>query len=270
MYISLYDYKDYKKFINDWIRLMPNKGRGQKIHLAEALRCQTPFISHVLSGDYHFSLEQSIDCAKWLALNDEETEYFLQMVFKAKAGTKEAETFFDRQLNKKKTIENDLKKRLKLKEDLSPEDQNQYYTSWHYSAIHMALMNPRLQSLAALQSHFQLPTMTISKIIDFLIKTNLVTTDKNGKLKNTSNLIHLGKNSKNVISHHSNWRLKAIDKIKEAHEENLHYSSVISLSTEDFDWVRSKLTLLLEEIIEKVKESKDEKIAAFNFDWFEI
>jgi uncharacterized protein (TIGR02147 family) len=270
MYITVYDYKDYKKFLNDWIGLLPHKGRGQKVHLAQALRCQTPFISHVLSGDYHFSVEQTIDCARWMALDDDQTDYLVRLVLKARAGTRETENFFERQIQRKKSTETELKKRLKIKEGLSEEDQNQYYSSWHYAAVHMALLNPQLQSLAALQNYFQLPLTQLGKIIDFLARTKLVETKPNGKIKNTARKIHLERNSPLIASHHTNWRLHAIDKIKEADRENLHYSSVMSLSAEDYDWVKSKISILLEEIVVKITDSPDEKLAAFCFDWFEL
>lgn len=270
MILSIYDYKDYKTFLNDWLKIQPNKGRGQKVLLAKALRCQTPFISHVLSGDYHFSVEQAVDCAKWLAFDEEATDFLLRLVLKARAGNRETEAFFEKQLQKKRSTQTELKKRLKISSGLSVQDQNQYYSSWHYSALHMALLNPKLQSIAELQKYFQLSSNQINKILDFLVQTKLVEISSNGKVKHVTNQLHLERNSFQIISHHTNWRLHAIEKIKEGGTDNLHYSSVVSMAHKDYDWIKTKISLLLEEVLEKIKPSPDEKLAAISFDCFEI
>ena len=51
---------------------------------------------------------------------------------------------------------------------------------------------------------------------------------------------------------------------------DLFYSGVISLSHEDFEWLRERLSLVLEEAIQRIKNSDDETLACLNFDWFEI
>lgn len=274
-YISIYDYKDYKAFVIDWINLTPSKGRGQRMRLAEAIGCQTPFITHVLSGDYHFSLEQAEACARWMALNEVDTEFFVLLVMQQRSGTKQAAQVFERQLARRRQEENLLKKRLKIKEGLSPEDQIQYYSNWYYAAIHMALLNPRLQTVEALQEYFQLSRIKVLSVIDFLNEKKLIEVVSEGKEQRKKTLvktsrIHLEKSSPLMAQHHVNWRLKAIDEIKEKNMNCLHYSSVISLSEADFDWIKSKLSLLLEEVADRVKNSPDEKIAALNFDWFEL
>lgn len=70
--------------------------------------------------------------------------------------------------------------------------------------------------------------------------------------------------------HHTQWRLKALDSISSKGAENLHYSGVISLSREDYEWVREKLSHLLKVIVSKLKDSDDERLACLNFDWFQI
>lgn len=275
MYISIYDYQDYKKFLIDCIELMPKKGRGQRIQLAQALGCQTPFITHVLTGDYHFSLEQAEACARWIGLNEADSEFFVLLVMRQKSATKQAALLFERQLERRKNEENVLKKRLKIKEGLAPADQLQYYSHWLYAAIHMALLNPKLQTLEALQLYFNESRSRIQTIIDFLIDARLIEyriegQNKIQKLKVKSSMIHLEKTSTLLPHHHTNFRLKAIDSIKEKTDGQLHYSSVISLSEKDSDWVRSRISLLLEELSDRVKNSADETLSVLNFDWFKI
>ncbi len=269
LYISIYDYEDYKKFIVDWIEQGPSKGRGQRIHLAKALSCQTPFITHVLSGDYHFSPEQGAACAKWMGLNDIDSEYLLLLILKQRSATRESTAVFQRQIEKRKNEENLLKKRLKIKEGLTAEDQMQYYSHWYYAAVHMSLMNPKLQTVEALEKYFQLPRPKILSIVDFLIQTQLIEL-KDQRLKVKSPMIHLEKTSPLLAMHHANWRLRTIEAVKDKDTSSLHYTGVVSLSHEDYEWIKSQISLLLEKSIDKLKDSPDEKLALLSFDWFQI
>src|SRR4051812_15387235 len=99
-YISVYDYDNYKNYLNKWIELTPNKGRGQRIKLAGAIRCQTPFITHVLTGSYHFSTEQAEACTRWLGLNPTDAEYFVLLVLKQRSSNKETQFFFNQQIQR--------------------------------------------------------------------------------------------------------------------------------------------------------------------------
>lgn len=268
-YISIYDYQDYKIYVTDWIKLSPNNGRGQRIKLADALGCQTPFITHVLAGNYHFSLEQAEACARWIGLSEIDSEFFVLMVLKQRAASKHAEALFDRQIIKRRNEENALKKRLKIKEGLSPEDQLQYYSQWQYAAVHMALLIPQFQNMESLQTYFQMTRAQILQILEFLSEVKLIEITPTGlRVKNP--IIHLEKTSPLLAFHHTNWRLKSIEAIKEKRNDNLHYSSVISLSEDDYQWLKSKISLLLQEVADKIKDSKDEKLGALNFDLFEL
>lgn len=269
MKISIFEYKDYKQFINHWIEQAPNKGRGLKTQMAEALGCQTAFVTHVLSGDYHFSLEHAEACARWMELNENELEYLLLLVLYKRSGTKNLEKHFDRQLTLLREQQSILKKRIEIHESLTKEDQQIYYSNWMYAAIHMALLIPNYQSIEGLQKHFQLSTTKIMGVLDFLIQKGLVKQEK-GYFKSIQPVLHLEMSSPLLTQHHTHWRLRAIDSMSNRTMENLHYSGVISLSKEDHEWVREKLSYLLKQVIDRIKDSKDEKLSCLCFDWFEI
>lgn len=267
--ISVYDYKDYKQLIKNWIESHSQQTRGLRKSLAAALGCQTPFITHVLTGNYHFSLEQAEACTRWMGLNDRDSEFFMLLVMRQRASTKHLEKMLDRQIHEKLEQDSGLKKRLKITEGLTPEKQQIYYSSWHYSALHMAVMIPHLQSVEALQKHFQLPLSRVVQIVEFLVELGLVDRQKN-QLKIKRPVIHLEKESPLLVQHHLHWRMRAIEAIQLKSVDDVHYSGVMSLSKDDFDWVRARLTHLLQEIVEKIKDSKDEKLATLNFDWFSL
>lgn len=266
---SIFEYKNYKQYILDWMDKTPMQGRGQRKLLAEAIGCQTPFITHVLSGDYHFSPEQAEACARYLELNESELEFFILLVLKQRAGTKTLENFFTKQISKQCETHSILKKRLNIKETMQLEDQMTYYSSWHYAAIHTALLIPELQNVNALTRYFNLPTARIISVLQFLTEHHLI--EQRGqiyKVKKTG--LHLEKDSPIITQHHTQWRLKAIESIQTGRPDNLHYSGVMSLSKDDYEWVRERLALLLEEVIERLGPSKDEKLANLSFDLFQV
>ena len=266
---TIYEYKNYKQFVLDWMDKTPQNGRGQRKLLAEALSCQTPFITHVLSGDYHFSLEQAEACSRYIELNESETEFFILLVSKQRAGTKSLENFFAKQISLKCEQNAVLKKRLNINESMSIEDQMTYYSSWHFAGIHMALLIPELQSIDALTKYFNLTSSRVLSIIKFLSEQDLI--EKKGNLyKVKKSVLHLEKDSPFLIQHHSLWRMKAIETIQSSKNENLHYSGIMSLSSDDYEWVREKLASLLQDIVERLKDSKDEKLASICFDLFQI
>lgn len=267
--LSIYEYKDYKRFIIDWMEQAPQNGRGMRKQLAEAIGCQTAFITHVLSGDYHLSLEQAEACARWMGLNEADSEFLLLLVMHQRAGTKSLENLLRRQISERREEQAVLKKRVDIQETLTLEDQMTYYGSWHYAAIHIALLNPALRTIENLQKYFQLPTTKVMSVLDFLLERGLIKKEK-GLFKVAQPVLHLELHSPLMTQHHTNWRLKALESIGSKSFENLHYSGVISLSKEDYEWVRERLSHLLKDIVDKLKDSPDEQLACLNFDWFQI
>lgn len=264
----IFEFKDYKKFIITWIEQGPQKGHGQRKLLAEAMDCQTAYVSHVLNGSNHLSLEQAEKCAKWMGLDSEETEYLILLVLAQRAGTKSLEKIFNNQITVYRDKNMDLKKRVESGESLSLEMQKTYYSHWHYSAIHMALNIPHLQVLEALQNHFQIPLSRLNEVLHFLLSSRLIKKDKE-RFVILKPFLHLDKQSELIVRHHINWRSRAIDALLVNSHRDLHYSGVMTLSRDDYEWVREKLASTLEDIFAKIKTSEDETIATFCFDFFE-
>jgi len=133
----------------------------------------------------------------------------------------------------------------------------------------MALLIPELQNVQSLTKHFNLPSSRIISVLKFL-EEHLLIEKKGSQFKVKKNMLHLELNSPFLTQHHSHWRLKAIDSIQSGSLNNLHYSGAMSLSQEDYDWVREKLSTLLEEVVARVSSSKDEKLASLCFDLFKL
>lgn len=267
--LSVYEFNDYKKYLTQWIDRAPNQGRGLRKKLAEAVNCQTPFVTHVLSGKYHFSLEQAEACARWIGLNDSETEFFLLLVIRQRAGTRGLEQFAAGQISERREAATVLKKRLNIKGKMNQMEQMTYYSSWQYAAVHIACMIPQLQTVQALQTYFGFPLRHISAILEFLSALGLITSE-NGRLKVLKPSLFLDNQSPLLGQYHSQWRLKGMEAFQRHQRSNLFFTSVISLSQSDFEWFRERLSGLLEDLVARVNKSSDEKLACVNIDWFEV
>lgn len=266
---SIFDFKDYKQYLITRTGGKRSR-RGEKVAIATITGCQPTYVTQVLYSETHFSLEQAEKLNSYFHHNKNESEYFLMMVAKARAGTKSLEIFFQEKLDLL------LKKRFILKErmgnsskTLSEVEQSVYYSSWQYSAVHMALTIPQLQKKRALADFFNLATQRLSLILDFLVRHGLATNE--GELYKTGETqIRLGNDSANIIKHHSNWRQQAIDSLEREKLNDLHYSGVASISQADLKLIKSKMLDLIKECAEVIKGSKEQELVCINMDFFNM
>lgn len=266
---NLYEYASYKKFLNDLIHTYPSGGRGQRKLLAEFIGCQVAYVTHVLSGERDFNLEQAESAARYFSLNRGETEYFLCLVQENRAATIELRRFFERQLRDIRERNSRLKEKLNFKDLVPNEAKLLYYSSWLYSAVHMSLTIPGLRTVAALSEKFQASSSHILEILEFLCKYGLAYKENN-LYKTKTTLLHLEKDSPLVARHHSNWRLRALTALDEVKENNFHYSSVVSVSKKDAVRVQEHLMKAFLEIAEIIKPSKEEELVGLCLDMFHV
>ena len=266
---SLFEYRSYKTYLNDWILAQPQGGRGEKSRLAKALQCHPAYISLVLKGDSDFSLEQGEKVSEFLHHAEEETHYFLLLLQSERAGTRKLKAYFQKQIEQTIQQHLDLKRRLKTKQALGIKEQMIYYSAWYYSAIDAALSVPGLRTKEALQAYLGLPISVISKVLNFLLSVGLAE-ESAGRYQSTIISFHLGADSPMAMRSHANWRMRAVVSLDTARPEDLHYSSVVSVSAKDAEIIRERLVRAIEEIRNIVRTSTDEEVFCYNFDLFSL
>jgi uncharacterized protein (TIGR02147 family) len=265
----IFDFDDYKPFIVALIETFPNEGRGVRRKLAEACGCQVAYVSHVLAGDKNFSLEQAEAAARFFCLREDETEFFLLLTERARAGTVELRRYLDRQLSHRRLDYQEIKKRIRIHESISPADQAMYYSSWHYQAVHSAMTIPGLGSADAIAQRIGLDSERANEIILFLLSKGLVKETKHG-YQPSEKQIHLPRTSPLIGKLHANWRVRTLSSLDRNKSEDYHYSGLVTLSQQDMLVVREILTRSLAEAIEVIKPSKEEKLCLLAMDFFEI
>lgn len=263
----IFDYNDYKSYLRD---IGDSRPRGFRKALAAATGCQTAYISQVLNDSYHFSLEQAEAATQFLGLSKDEARCFILLVEIQRAGTPSLKRYFSEQLAEVRERHLMIKERIAVSNVLSEHNQGIYYSSWHASAVHMAVTIPKLQTRAALGRALRIPSRKLGEVLDFLASVGLVV--KVGeKYRPGSTQLHLPKDSPHIHQHHSNWRSHAVAQMHSEHAaEDLHYSSVSSLAATDVLKIKVILTQAISDAVQLIKKSPEEQLVGINVDLFRV
>jgi uncharacterized protein (TIGR02147 family) len=266
---SVYEYSNYKKYLNEYIRSQPKNGRGIKRKWAEIAGCQVAYVSHVLVGEYNFSSEQAEAISKSLGLSLDEQEFVILLLQLERAGTQSLKDFYSKIIIEKREKHSTLRARMSIKENLTLEDQAIYYSKWYYSAIHMILTIAEYRTPESISEYFDLPLSLVRDVLRFLLEKNFVGFQKKN-YNVTGPFLHIGKDSPLINQHHYNWRTQALKSLAVEKESDLHFASCFSISKEDMAKLKSMITRHIQESAEMIKPSKEEKLMALCIDLFEV
>lgn len=266
---QLYDYDSYKEYLNDRIKNSPSKGHGMKRVIAEAIGCQAAFVTQVLKGEPNFSLEQGVRLNSFLGHSKEESKFFMYLLHLGRAGSIELEDFFKQEIKEIRKYRSDLKNRVDTKDKLRDVDQQIYYSTWHYAAIHIMLTLPHYRTHQVIAKRLSLPENRVVEILDFLVKTGLARR-VGSHYEPGRTRIHLSKDSPQIQRHHTNWRMRAIHSIDVNDEQDLHYSSVVTISEEDVAKIKELFIKSIESARKIVKESPEETLQGICIDFFRV
>lgn len=264
---TIFEYSDYKTFIRDLGEARP---RGFRKALAEAIPCQTAYVSQVLNGPAHFNWEQAEAAARYLELSKAELRYFLLLVEHNRAGTPSLKRVLDEQLQEMREHHLLLRERIGIAATLSAENQTRYYSSWHYAAVHMGVTIPTLRSRAAISKALRITPDALAPILDFLSSVGLITKQAEKYYPGTT-LIHLGKDSPAIYQHHTNWRIQALVMMHaDVTQRNVHYSTVVTMSAKDAQKIRELFTQAISNASVIIKASPEEQVFGINLDLFRL
>jgi len=266
---SLFEHKDYKVYLKYRIQESSKTQRGHQKKLADFLGSHSSYISQVLHGKPHLSLEQACKVNEFYGHDKMESRFFILLLEISKAGTKELKKFFLEQLDEIKQQRFDLKKRLKNTKNVPLAAQHKYYSTWYYAAVHMALAIPKLQEAGAIARRLHLPEKLVIEAIRFLEDCRLVVRTENG-YEFTDTKMHLSRDSDFIQRHHINWRSQSLQSVEKNLPEDLHYSLIFAISKEDKDRIRDILIEAIENSRKIVAPSPSEEIVALTIDLFDI
>ena len=260
---------DYKVYIKHFEKALPKSGRGFRARISRKINCQSAYVSQVLKGSNHFSLEQAEALNSLLGHQDLEAKYFLFLVEWARAGTPSLKNHFLSLIEEIREKNQNLKEKFKVKETLTLQDQMKYYSEWLFTATHIATTIPNLKTREDISRFLGIPSSKMSEVLEFLEKTELIKRDDNqysiGEMRT-----HVGSESPLVNNHHKNWRWKAIQSLDDQTQENFHYTSVVSLAEKDVQKIKNRFIKEIDQYRSIIKESPEETLQCFTLDFFPI
>ena len=269
MNTSVFEYLDYRKYILKFIADQPRAGHGFRARMAAHLECKTSFISQVLGGDANFSIDQAFTLLSLLELSSTEGKYFFALVQFARAGKKDLRDYFKREAEGLKNEALRLKNRVAEKSLRSQADEFKYFSSAEYGYLHILSTIPEYQTRDALLRKSKLTPTRFDQVLSYLLELGYVAYEK-GRYKPGSMRLHLADDAAVIATHHTNWRIQAIKACQSAEAKDLHYSSVISISEEDFGALRTKMVRHIEEYRNVINDSDCEKPYSFCLDFYEL
>ena len=267
--VSIYDYDSYKVYLQDWMANQPGQGRGLKAKLALAIRTQAGFVTQILSGGAHFSLEQGLGASQMIGHSTDEQSFFILLIQMERAGTQELQAFFFDQIQtiRKKRLE--ISERLKMQSLPTEVDESEYFRTWVPACVHVMILAQKWVTKEDIAHYLGIPTFKVAEALEFLLKSGLITFD-GAKYKTGPVSIHLGKSSPHLLRHHLNWNFKALQALECDHKKDLHYSSVMSVSAKDAEQIRNILISSVKSANEVAVASDADKVYATTINFFEL
>ena len=174
--ISVFGFRNYKEFLHAWLEKNSTLIKGIRSRFSEALGCNTAYVSHVMNGEAHLSIEQSLAAARFFSFKENETRYFIALVNRARAGTKDLQSYYKEEIKRLANEQKDLTVRLSPTKTLGTEQEKIYYSNWIYTAIHMGLFIKSHENPRHLAQSLGISAMAAQNAIDFLVSAGLAET----------------------------------------------------------------------------------------------
>jgi uncharacterized protein (TIGR02147 family) len=266
---DLFDYEDYRKYLGDYLKNLPNEGYGQLAKIARAISLNPSTLTLVLQGQKDFTPEQANDLCEHLEMTELETEYLMSLVALARAGKSNLRSRLNKQLAKLRKHSKELKNRIPPKAELTEEAKALFYSQWYYSGTRLLTSIPEFDTPEKIAERLGLPRATVKRVLEFLVSTGLCVHDR-GHYRMGPQSTHLEANSPLIARHHQNWRLKAIEHADKVTNEELLFTSPVSISKSSIPEVRKVLISAIEDCFKIIDPAPCEEMACLNIDWFKL
>lgn len=267
--MGLFSSLNYKDFLQSKIQEHKDE-YGYKSKLAEAAGCQKSFLSQVLNSHVHLTPEHALGLAQFWSLLQREREYFLELVNYARAGTPELSHYLRDKLKRLKSDHEHLGKRFEQPTlHVSEDSAALYYSSWHYSAIHILITIPQFRTVPKIARRLEVSESVVLAVLKQLETLELV--ERSGDAWSaTKKSVHLSKDSVFNMINNGNWRQKAQTESQQRNNQSIHYTGVYSMSLSDMETLRDMTFEFLDQTRNVVTRSKEEDLICFTCDLFRV
>jgi uncharacterized protein (TIGR02147 family) len=227
-------------------------------------------MSLVMKGERDFSPEQAFTLAEHLQLSEPESDYLSLLVQYGRAGTWPYKKHLKRKIEKNQADSRKISRRFAHEKKLSAQEQSVFYSSWVYSAVRLYCSTREGgRTPEEIGKKFDLPRKKVLDALEFLAGAGLVES-ADGRFRMGTQRTFLEFGSPHLLKHHSNWRIKALQRSDTLGEEEMMFTSPMSLSRADFHRIRELLADTLKQISPIVKDSPAEEVACLNVDFYRV
>ncbi len=268
--MSIYNYDDYRAYLKAWIKIQPSAGRGQITQVAKILEIHSTLFSLILSGERELSPDHAFLLSQHLALTNAEADYFMLLVQAGRAGNHLYKKNLKEKIIRAQKQALNMSTRFDHEKKISAEERAIFYSSWLYSAIRLyCSTSEKGKTLEEIASRFSITRPKAHEYIEFLVSASLIFEEK-GRYKMGVNRTFLEHGSPHLLRHHTNWRMKALQKSELISESELMFTAPMSIAKADFGKLREELADFLKRMSGTIKDSPAEELACLNIDFFWI
>lgn len=266
---SLFEYHNYRKFLEDLVYSKDAK-RGTQVRIAKAIGCQAAYLSQVLKGKAELTEDHALKLARFLNLPSLGVDYLVLIVRLSRASSPDLRKYLEQHREKiLKEVEEASSRVQATKPTLSGAELQRYFSSWIPSTVHMATSSSNLQTPEALAQRLRLPLKKTQETLQFLHQMGLVT-EHQGAWQFSGKSLHFPKESSINTAHQISRRHQAIRSIEQENSENIHFSSIFTISEPAFRKLKSDLLNYIEDSHKTISSSGADDIHAICLDLFRL
>jgi uncharacterized protein (TIGR02147 family) len=269
MQTEVFGFSDYRGYLAHRIQTT-DEGRGYQKQLAAAARCQSSYLSQVLSANANLTPEQAFGICQFWEFDKDETDFFMGLVSLERAGTPKLRDYVAGEIESIRVKRSKLSDRFDQGTPVTHEQKVEYYSNWYMPVIHTMVAIPRFRQAPAIARQLSLPIATVEGALQRLENSGMVEKTGDGWI-NKARDIHLRSDSPLNYHYHNVVRMLANRRMQETTPgEGIHYSALYSLSEADFAKIKQELISMMEKTRATVVASPEETVAAFNLDFFRM
>jgi uncharacterized protein (TIGR02147 family) len=267
--MNLFEFDDYKRLIE--AKIKENAAhRAYRSLLAQKIGCQKSYFSQVMNSHIHLTPDHGALLAQFWGFSEGETAYFVDLILYARASSEALKRHVRARLNQARSSRESPSEQFAwpaLKDEAA---KSLYYSSWHWSAIHILVSVPGFKTASSVAEKLGLPLATVESALKWLEKVELVRRRREGGWNVTDQFLFLPNHSPMNEAHHLSWRARAMANLQSQDKESLHYSSVFTLSAEDFHKVKAMIVAYVDSLHKIISPSEPEELVCLGCDLFKV
>lgn len=267
---GVFEFHDYKSFLRAAFKGKDSKW-GSISEAAKAAGCQRSYLSRVIHGDAHLTADQAFRLSRSWRLSTLERRYWLTLIEAQKAGSREYREFLQETLERLRKENENLARKLSGKRPEMSAESLEYYSSWHWQAIHLLLAVPEFQDPHTLAFRLGLTLEFVEQSLRQLEKWKLAERKGDRWLFCGGNL-HIPPESPLASLNHLLWRQRAVmnSQMQQSSGQSVHYTGLQAMSREAAKQIAKFARKMIEESDRVAGPSDSEEVHCMVVDFFKV